>query len=56
MPTMQFFALGALALIAIVSLFVVLRRCRSEKTDYERWLEEAQKHNIVKPRRSYPLS
>ena len=50
MPSILAVALGGIVFSFLISLVFVLRQPRNQKSEYQQWLEEANKNNIVKDR------
>ena len=50
MPGILAIALGGVVFSLLLSIALVIRHSRRQQTEYEKWLEEANKNNIVKNR------
>lgn len=53
MPFLVELAIGCTVFSVLYSLYCFVRFSRREKSDYDRWMEDVQRENIVKPNRDF---
>ena len=56
MPSILTLVLAGVLFSILLSLVLVIRNTIRNKTDYEKWLEEAQRQSVVKTRRTFSSS
>ena len=46
-------ALGATVFSLLLSICLVVRHSMRDKTDYDRWLEDVKKNNVIQTKRTF---